>query len=261
LSSRTSEHGIHGATSWCVLSIIDQTVPQSPSSLVYSHVTNLNESNFPFSFFLLLAILYLSPLSFIFLIFLLSKSDCDVKPDYFVELESSTERARTNTQTMLGRGSTALETMRCSAMRHERPGSCDAEMPLGCVAACSASAVVWHNTHLALETPKSLWESNQRRNWKRGSISSDLQPTTTLKSRSFPELWRRIFHELFSASSNDDDTILRSSSSHATTKLQQLKASIDATIRHGEHHVTITNQLRRVNINLSNRKEVILSSV
>mmetsp|Transcript_7898 Transcript_7898/g.8702 ORF Transcript_7898/g.8702 Transcript_7898/m.8702 type:complete len:111 (+) Transcript_7898:52-384(+) len=75
--------------------------------------------------------------------------------------------------------------------------------------------------------------------------------TATLNSRAFPELWRRLFHDLLLSSSstnndNDDDTVLRSSlsSRHATLNLTQWKGTIDATIRQGsENHRTITNQL------------------
>jgi len=163
----------------------------------------------------------------------------------------STERDRT--KTMMFRGSTAIDTMRCMSMRNNQPWSYDADT----FGVCCCVHLLLFGTHLELDTPNSLRESN-RRNWNRGS--SELQPTTTLKSRSFQELWRRIFNELLSSSSNSDNDTGIPSSSHATN-LKQLKEMIDSTIRQGENHVTITNQLRRLSNNLPDCKEAILSSV
>lgn len=89
LSLLSSEQCAHGATSGCVVSMIelDGNTPIIVCSffihhhLYIPHMRNLNASNFPFSSFLLLTILYLSQL---FIFFIILKTHGDVTPDHFV---------------------------------------------------------------------------------------------------------------------------------------------------------------------------------
>merc|ERR1711935_6209 len=122
--------------------------------------------------------------------------------------------------------STAIDTMRCISMRNNRPWSYDADT----FGACCCMHLLKFGTHMKLDKPNSQQVSESRK-WNRGSL--ELQPTTTLKSRSFQDLWCKIFNVLLSSSSNDDNTVLRSSSSHVTN-LKQLKEEIDSNIS-GNH--------------------------